>query len=449
MSAGGVKQQAMTGKQRRSLKISCPTWAHLESFLQEKLQGGNSLSVRLPSTLEKGTQLNIALVLPNETVIAIDATITASAPSGDDRRAAAQIALQGLTPSLRDRLLSLASDNDSKLATPIASVQHSQPSTEQRDSIPLATPTDAPIDERIEPRRVPTIKEISLDEREVFSRLDCELKRMREAAAHQVLDVTWDADVTAIRDAYFGLTKQFHPDVYARFASAGIHYLAEEIFICINRAYDRMRDAMVTAGTAIVAGPALLPHQGWLASFDDLDSSRGEALKDVSTTARSVSGIPRVTLSPPTTATPNTSSGIAATPTTVRFASPSHDGQESTAKLGDAAIRARVDAAAEQTREAEKLADRGHDALDRREYTSAMREFSAALQLAPRDRKIRALFEVARGHVALAQKQVDKARADFNAALAHDPDSIEASKALESLSIKPGKKTGLFRKLFS
>jgi hypothetical protein len=135
---------------------------------------------------------------------------------------------------------------------------------------PPPLPIDAPVDELIEPPVMPTADQVPDRARPVFEQLSRELGRLREAPAHDVLGVKWDADAVAIRRAYFAATKRLHPDALARHRSAAIQQLACEVFIHINRAYDRMRDAAVARGGAIAAGPDLLPHSGWMAGLEDL-----------------------------------------------------------------------------------------------------------------------------------------------------------------------------------
>jgi hypothetical protein len=146
---------------------------------------------------------------------------------------------------------------------------------------PPPEPVDAPIDEVVDPVAIPTADQLADGhQRDVFVALEAEHRRMREAAAHEVLGVGWHATVAEIRRGYFRLTKLYHPDVYAKHGSAAVRHLAQEVFIHINKAYDRMREAAAAAGDAIIAGPALLAHTGWIVGFEDVvEAPRAAAAK--------------------------------------------------------------------------------------------------------------------------------------------------------------------------
>src|SRR5438045_2265061 len=74
------------------------------------------------------------------------------------------------------------------------------------------------------------------------------LRRVRQAAVHEVLGVARDADADSIRHGWMNLVRRHHPDLVARHNAPAITHLAEELTILSNRAYDRLRVAMVAEG---------------------------------------------------------------------------------------------------------------------------------------------------------------------------------------------------------
>src|SRR5262249_25417669 len=110
------------------------------------------------------------------------------------------------------------------------------------------------------------------DERELFQHLSTELRRLRQAAVHEVLGVAADASPAEVRLGWKALVRRHHPDLVARRAAPAISHLAEELTILSNRAYDRLRMAMVGEGKGTLVGPTLAAPPGWLVGFEDISS---------------------------------------------------------------------------------------------------------------------------------------------------------------------------------
>jgi hypothetical protein len=263
------------------------------------------------------------------------------------------------------------------------------PSRSGPTAVPLQTmpppsgPVDAPVDELIEPPAEPGIDDVSEYERDVFLYLEAELRRLRESAAYEVLGVDEHADVATLRAAYFELTKRFHPDLFARYRSQTILHMSQELFIHINKAYDRMRNALVAAGHAIVAGPALIPHEGWLANLDDI---RGDD------------------------------------PSGVSLLRERSYGEEQPSRQGTGDLLAMVRAG---------------------KFEEARERVAAALHYDPRDRRMRSLYHVISGREMMARGEETAAATQFEAALAHDRNCREAREALEELRAS-GLHSGLY-----
>jgi hypothetical protein len=429
----------------RTLKVKCPTWRHVETFYSRKLRKDRTLTLRVPFEPEEGAQISVGLELPDGEVINIPGTIIGVSAGEDDDRNAMRLFLHGLDAALLDRLKEKVAAADAsarqeaappppvppsaqaaqgsarapaRAATqaggqppgpagkiagqasgqgsgradaaprPLAGTPRSGPTAMSSQPVPASTPTDAPVDELIEPPLEPAIDDVSEYERDVFLYLDQELRRMRECAAYEVLGVDEHADVVIIRAAYFELTKRFHPDLFARYRSRAILHMSQELFIHVNKAYDRLRNALVAAGHAIVAGPALIPHDGWLANLDDIDGPGDE-------------------------------------PSGISLLRERSYGDEPPSRQGTGDLLALVRAG---------------------KFEEARERVAAALHYDPRDRRMRALYHVISGRELMARGEETAAATQFEAALAHDRTCREASEALEELRAS-GLHSGLYPRI--
>ncbi|HEU5056043.1 MAG TPA: tetratricopeptide repeat protein [Kofleriaceae bacterium] len=432
-----------------SLKVKCPTWDHVESFYARKVKEGNSLSARVPFHPHIGEVVTIALELPDELVIAIESEVLEAAPAPDGRKSAVRLRLVGLTPSVRGRLESLVAE-----ARRQKSVSGPRPRPEtppMPQVLPPPEPVDAPVDEVVEPPVVPTADQVPERERSVFVALEGELKRMREAAANDVLGVKWDASVEEIRGAYFALTRRLHPDVYARHRSPAIHFMASELFIHINRAYDRMRDAAVASGSAIAPGPALLPHRGWMAEFDDIGAQASGAPARPATAPPipppSVAAARRPAAAPPP---PPARPSPPARPTPPVDPVPlTHEGL-----FGDETPRphapssAPVEAAAAPEVPAPQQVAEARALIAQGDHGRARELLVAVLRREPRNRTARSLYHLCSAEIMAAAGKAVEATTQLEVAAAHDPTCEEVRAALARMRQDPARKGGLFRRLF-
>lgn len=391
----------------RTLKVKCATWDQVEAFYARKVRSDGRLPMRVPFTAHVGDRVSLALQLPSGLAVSIDGDVIEAEPAADGKRSAVVLAVHGMTAELRQRLGALVEEgraggqSSGELVPP--------PS----DEPPAAQPADVPVDELVPPPSPIEAESVSPEERGVFAALETDLRDVREGAAHEVLGVAWDAAVGDVRGAYFGLTKRYHPDVYARYRSRPILDMAQEIFILVNRAYDRMRDAAVESGAGIVAGPALLPHSGWLvADFADLgeqpDTPKPAPLPAKRSRAESSPGI----------------------------------------LSGLFAEAAGTDAGAEAIDSDDDLMDQARELLAADQHDEARTLLAGALKRSPRNRPLRALYHVAFGRKLMAEGEGVKAIAQFEAAIAHDRMCAEARASLEAARGEPAKKTGLFKRLF-
>jgi hypothetical protein len=409
-----------------TLKVKCPTWDHVESFYARKVKEGGSLSARVPFQPHIGEVVTLALELPDELVIAIEGEVLEAAPAPDGRKTAVRMRLTGLTPSVRARLESLVADGRGQKSAP-----RPRPVTPP-GLLPPSEPVDAPVDEVVEPVLIPSADEVAAEHRPVFLELERELRRLREAAAHDVLGVKWDASVEEIRAAYFALTRRLHPDVFARHRSREVHLIASELFIHINRAYDRMRDAAVASGSAIAPGPALMPHRGWMAEFED-----------IGTQARPAPVIPGVSLAP--SRPPPIPSK---TPTPVPFTSDDlFEGSREATPPPSLATGSGPASGAGATPVAQVVAE-ARRLIAERGFTPARDLLIGALRREPRNRTARSLYHLCSAEILMAEGKAVEATTQLEVAVAHDSTCEEVRAALARARQNQGKKGGLFRRLF-
>ncbi len=504
----------------RSLVLKCPTWDHVESFYARKVKEGGELSARVPFQPDPGEIITLALELPDELVMAIDAEVEQSVPASDGKKSAVRLRVVGLTSSVRRQLETLvaqarrereASAGATSSASPAAApdqrntvrhkapdqrntVRHKAPdqgntvrhkASDQRNTVrhkapdqrttvrhkssgetipPPPNPIDAPVDELIEPPVLPSIDDVPAGARPLFESLKAELQRMREASAHEVLGVRWDAGASDIRRAYFELSKRLHPDAFARHRSPAIQQLSREVFIHVNRAYDRMRDAAVASGSAIAAGPDLLPHRGWLAPFEDL--GEGAAAQGPLAALHIPSSPPRVLPSAtpwPTFSAPSfplTSDGlfediIEEDPAEIDAAAASllpeasDDVSPPPRPRSESGGRPwRAPTSAGPPRPATEVMAEARDLIASRDWPRAKEILAESLRREPRNRSARALYHLASAEALLAEGKAVDARTQLEVALAHDPTLAEARAAMERTRSESARKAGILRRLF-
>ena len=426
-----------------SLKVKCPTWDHVESFYARKVKEGNSLSARVPFHPHVGEVVTIALELPDELVIAIEAEVLETAPAPDGKKAAVKMRLTGLTPSVKSRLESLVAEARRQKSVSGPRPRPETPPVPQ--VLPPPEPVDAPVDEVVEAPVIPPVDQVPPGHRPVFSQLEGELKRMREAAANEVLGVKWDAAVEEIRGAYFSLTRRLHPDVFARHRSPAIQLIASELFIHINRAYDRMRDAAVASGSAIAPGPALLPHRGWMAEFDDIGAQARPAQVPHPVGMQ----VERAAARP---APPPLPAGIpgSRTPTPVPFTNEGLFGDEATPKPAPplaAGSGSTGEGAGSEIPSARLVAD-ARALIAEAEHGRAREMLVTVLRREPRNRTARSLYHLCSAEILLAAGKAVEATTQLEVAAAHDSSCEEVRAALARVRQDPAKKGGLFRRLF-
>ncbi len=352
----------------RTLHVRCATWEQVEAFHTRKLRNGKLLSMKVPFAAELNSSVTLGLELPNEVVIAVDGTVRKASQIEGDTKMWIEVELFGFTKDVIARIQAMA-------AAVVAVPAPPEAPPERPSKVALAS------------------DELPADERQLFQRLTSELRRMRQAAVHEVLGVGRDAEADAIRIGWMNLVRKLHPDLVARRKAPAITHLAEELTILANRAYDRLRLALVAEGRANVIGSVVRAPPGWLVGFDDLAS--GE--KSSPTGRRAVKAI--ATIPPP-----------------IADGRPVQVGAQGSGGQGGEAFETRA-----------------RTMLSEGDVDAAQEVLAAALVVYPRSRPLRSLYYVASAVSALGKGELMLATSQLETALAHYEGCAEAARILEHL----------------
>jgi len=422
----------------RTLHVRCTTWEQVEVFHTRKLRRGKLLSMKVPFHSDRGAAVTLNLELPNRVVIAIDGTVLKSSPVEPDPKAAKpeagktwlEVELIGFTEEVVAQIRRMAAGlppEPEAAPEPVSPppVPRARRASTSQSAIPSASPSAipsapvsaapsapvsaipsapvsaapsapvsaAPSAPHSAPQSGPqrTADGQPADERAVFQQLTAELRRLRTLTVHEVLGVARDADAEEIRLGWMGLMRRYHPDLVARRNAPAITHLAEELTILANRAYDRLRVALVAEGRATSVGPALTPPPGWLVGFDDISSSTSSLRAKLAQTLPSGGNAPPAEQIPPL-----------APP-----APPAEGG--------------------------EAFEQRARAMLGEGDADNAQEVLAAALCVYPRSRPLRSLYYVASAVSALGKGEVMLATSQLETALAHHEDCNEAAALLELL----------------
>lgn len=298
----------------------------------------------------------------------------------------------------------------------------------------------------------PPAAELPDDERELFAALSSELRRLRQVAVHEVLDVSRDADAEEIRGGWMAHIRRFHPDVMARHRSDAVSHLAEELTILGNRAYDRLRVALIAEGRGAAFGPALFTPHGWLVGFDDLSTSDVPAARALAARPLSPAMPPPSSLLGATSFTGAVGHGEASVSGAAAWSSSTRSGPSPLGAGGWAAGAAEpgfehVPSAA-SSRTGESFEAQARELLAGGDAGSAREVLATALVVYPRSRPLRSLYYVASALTALTVGQVVLATSQLETALAHHEGCVEASLVLDQIHRNGGTDQEALRRVF-
>ncbi|HSK03257.1 MAG TPA: hypothetical protein VK932_18525 [Kofleriaceae bacterium] len=397
----------------RTLHVRCATWEQVETFYTRKLRRGKLLSMKVPFRAEIGAPVTLGLELPNGVVVAIEGRILKAAPLEDDPgKTWIELELVGFTDEVigRIRAMMMGAELPEDPTPPPVSVPAERPLADGSAGVPVAGAAAAASAVREPPVREPTLREskvreptmptappppsgdeLPADEHGLFMHLTGELRRLRQLAVHEVLAVDRDADADAVRLGWMRLVRRYHPDLVARHHSPAVSHLAEELTILCNRAYDRLRAALVLEGRATSAGSVLQPPAGWLVGFDDIASRPAEGRLETQQGDRAPDGEALLSI--------EGGSGPSELPSVVQGG--------------------------------EAFENRARAMLSNGEADDAQEVLAAALCVYPRSRPLRSLYYVASALAALRKGERMLATSQLETALAHYEHCVEAAQILE------------------
>lgn len=372
-----------------TIKVKCATWDQVEEFYTRKVVN-ERLVLRLPTRGAPGSTVTIALVMPTGLVFALDALVEGTGALDDRGKYPVALRMVGLTDENKLRLVRLVHEGRGDVV---------EIEILADDDVPVATPADAPLDEVVERRAEPGPEAVLPEEKQAFEQLDAIRRRHQELAAHAVLGVPVEATPQVVRKAYLALAKKHHPDVYGRFRSPAVRHLAQQVFLHVNRAYDRMRQAFADQGVPTI-GPARADTSGWVT--DVVAAPDDDPLDEASEV--------------------NFESAVR-TPL-----KPEEIGGED---------------------EAVALAAAGREQIQAGAFAAAREDLARALRAHPRNRQLRALYHVASGFEMRERGRTSEAQLHLETALRHDKDCELAASAIGTDEAAPApEKPGLFRRLW-
>jgi DnaJ-domain-containing protein 1 len=375
----------------RTLHVRCTTWPQVEVFHTRKLRRGKLLSMKVPFHADPGAEVTLNLELPNQVVIVIEGKVLKSSPVEPDPKSGKtepgktwlEVELSGFTEEVIARIRRMAAE----VAPAPAPARSTRITAEQLAIDPAAVAAIAVPRGRTTGQHA-ALDDLPADERALFQHLTGELRRLRSVAVHEVLGVARDADAEEIRRGWMELIRKHHPDLVARRSAPAITHLAEEITILVNRAYDRLRVALVAEGRATSVGPALSPPPGWLVGFDDISSTGSIPRAKLAHSLQTEGNAPPV---------------------------------EPVAPV----------AAASQVQGGEAFELRARAMLGEGDADNAQEVLAAALCVYPRSRPLRSLYYVASAISALGKGEVMLAMSQLETALAHHEQCTEAATILD------------------
>ncbi len=225
-----------------SIKLRCASWPQLATIYKRDLSHG-TIFLRAATPPALGTSVRIDLALPSATVIVLTGVVHAHV-SDPQRGAGVELKLDPIPTGSVWLIESALASEYKRRATPAQGTPiHGSPQL---------------------PGPIPAINDsadMSAAERDLIKALVSEAESMKKLNPFLVLGVGYEATDAEVRAAFGELTKRYHPDRFARYESAELHNVAEEIFILIRDAYRRLGDAVArTLLLQSLGKPAPLPH---------------------------------------------------------------------------------------------------------------------------------------------------------------------------------------------
>jgi hypothetical protein len=414
----------------RTLHVRCTTWQQVEIFYTRKLRRGKLLSMKVPFRADVGTPVSLGLELPNQVVITIEGRVQKAAPmESDPGKTWIEIELEGFNDAVIARIKAMMAGG-APAGDPAAPAAAAPASASAQVTAPAGASFAAPADDaggdgssRVVRRPTqpppPVGEPLPADERQLFMHLTGELRRLRQLAVHEVLGVDRDADADAIRLGWMRLVRRHHPDLVARYHAPAIMHLAEELTILCNRAYDRLRAALVLEGRATAIGSVLQQPAGWLVGFDDISSRSASSSRVAIMTDADHDALVQ-----------DASEELieAIEPPQFMFEPGLGGGGSGPTSASQGAAQGAAQSAAQGD---ESFENRARMMLSNGDADHAQEVLAAALCVYPRSRPLRSLYYVASALEALRKGERMLATSQLETALAHYEHCAEAAQILD------------------
>ena len=224
-----------------SIKLRCASWQQLATIYKRDLSHG-TLFLRAATPPAIGTQVRIDLALPSATVIALSGVVNGHV-SDAQRGAGVDLKLDPIPAGSLWLIESALASEYRRRTTPAQGTPiHGSPQ--------IAGPIPA----------IHDLADVSAAEQDLIKALMSEVESLRKLDPFLVLGVGYGATDAEVRAAFGELTKRYHPDRFARYESAELRNVAEEIFILIRDAYRRLGDAVARTQLLQSLGKSAAPR---------------------------------------------------------------------------------------------------------------------------------------------------------------------------------------------
>jgi len=403
-----------------SIKLRCGSWQQLQAIYKRDLARG---SIFLKSTKPPpiGTGVRIDLTLPTESMIVLNGFVHEHIPEGG---------LGGRGPGVDVKLATIPQSAMWLIETALTSAQKG---TQAMQAIPRpasepapASPADAGLDEGAD---------LASAETELLDALTAEHESLRRLNPFQVLGVGYEAGDADVRAAFGELTKKYHPDRYARYASADLRNHAAEIFILIRDAYRRIGDAKGRQSVLAQLGPRKSPPAPPARAQTAPAMPPPPAAPTVITTPMARPS--RSATTPP----PRQTTSVAAPPP-----APGATTDALPPRPQPPAASLPISLTASEGAPTDYSAPEA--LLDQGKYDEALAVYKIYARKNPNDRNARAGMELAEGLKALAQRDRMEAAQRFEAVLEIDPSHERAARELADMRrLATNERKGLLSRL--
>ncbi|MBK9072627.1 MAG: DnaJ domain-containing protein [Myxococcales bacterium] len=232
-----------------SVKLRCASWEQVEAIYKRDLIR-NALFLKSGNPPAVGTLVTVELTLPSDTVVSIKGVVAEHVAAGG---------ANGRGPGVEVRFDYVPQSAMWIIETALAR-ERTSGSASQTAASALITSLNEKTRAGTEPGLKAMTRQPDLSaehgapltnaETELVMSLAEELASLRRLNAFQILGVSYDASDSDIRLAFAELTKRYHPDRFAKYASAQLRMHAADIFILIRDAYQKLGDAQQRAAAA-------------------------------------------------------------------------------------------------------------------------------------------------------------------------------------------------------